>query len=426
MEKFHAVDPKGIYFADLKGPVHPIFHKDRWKNIDAKRYDAMHQSFQIATRLLEVAGPYLCNFLPRPVFHPDTQNRYSKSRPNKRDKVDDYESDESWEPCEGFPRMPERVVIDDKRDPREIELAHRELLDMAKYVQWEETSTLLKEGGFGLNHTGKWKANQVTLQRPDDWIGASERDIKNNLPRRRIVVAVTTKFVDVLLKAPKTTDRHLTAAFACGINLVHELGHTIWVQNLKHDADPVWFGEDVYFEHGTTLIAWLFDGWYPDPIIMKNEMKDALHYGQSWWKQYRAPCDAPKSKITYSVRLEHVQNIMSQASWDQFSLPKDSLRVRKNLLSPRPPFKLGEHARRGLVISGTAWDLNPFYNFFSPSEKHNYDDEEAKFFGDVFRPMDEDWDDQLEVSAGRRVAPRSGSSGRQQLALSKMANHPNL
>ena len=109
--------------------------------------------------------------------------------------------------------------------------------------------------------------------------------------------------------------------------------------------------------------------------------------------QPRSPIAEPEVEITHSVRLEHIQEVMSQSKWRNFNLPRDSRRMRETLWSPRALFKLDMHVRKGLVLRHGAWEFDLAYNFYAPrpAEEGYYDQEEAELPRVApFVPLDKD------------------------------------
>ena len=69
LKRFDAVDSGNNWNPNLTGKLHPFFDIKHWPDITPERFDVLEQSFQLASRLLKFAGPYLCNFLPDPIFY---------------------------------------------------------------------------------------------------------------------------------------------------------------------------------------------------------------------------------------------------------------------------------------------------------------------------------------------------------------------
>lgn len=202
LEQVGTLDTGKTWNPNLTGKLHPFFDRKHWPSISTRRFDALEQSFQLATRLLKVAGPYLCNFLPDPKFN------------GKRVK---------------------RLEVYDNRSFQEIDAANAVLLDIADHVQWRESPEMTTEEGFlGLNHYGP-EVKQINLYGNDniEFNQAARRAKRDGLRHRQLTVSVTGQFVDSLLAAEKGSHAYMVAAFAAAITIVHELGHTIFLHDIR-------------------------------------------------------------------------------------------------------------------------------------------------------------------------------------------------
>jgi len=202
LEQVGALDTGKNWNPNLTGKLHPFFDRRHWPSISTRRFDALEQSFQISTRLLKVAGPYLCNFLPDPKFN----GKWIK-----------------------------RLEVNDCRSFQEINAANTALLDIVDHLQWRESPDITPKDGFlGLNHYGpEVKHNNLHGDDTHEFNQAARRAKRDGLRHRQLTISITSQFVDSLLAAKKGSHAYMVAAFAAAITIVHELGHTIFLHDIR-------------------------------------------------------------------------------------------------------------------------------------------------------------------------------------------------
>lgn len=376
LKQFGVIQTGRKWNLNLKGKVHTIFDQKRW-NIKQARYDALEQSFLLATKLLEVAGPYLCNFLPDQIFTFEEQ----------------------------YGATVRRLVVNDNRTKAEIDAANAVFVDMADSLQWRENRKMLANTGrWGLNHASYEGDSKALVPEEDthedplyEWEEAGEQAQDAGQQHRQITITLASEYVDAILASKPDSDHRLVAVFLAAVNMVHELGHTIYYHDLRSDGDGFWVGDDIHTETGYSFTAWLFDGWLPEPIDLGNQ-KDHLSMknGVYWLKWYRRPVVKPRATYSYSVPLAYIQRLFDQSEWSKFDTPTDSLRIRQALLCPKVPFRNGEHARKARILSDFAWTIG----YAGHQERNDdNDDEDAAFFartsGNTKLAIDEDWTDEL-------------------------------
>ena len=397
LKRFGAIQTGRKWNLNLKGKVHTIFDRKRW-SIEQARYDALEQSFLLGTKLLEVGGPYLCNFLPDPKFTVESQGEFDGGGFDGGGFAGGWDDDDD----SGGIR---RLVVDDKRAKREIDVANAVLVDIADSLQWGENAHMLpKMDRLGVNHASfvaEGKAivpDRDTGADPiDDWQEALEQAQSAGQQHRQITITVASQFVDAILASQHDSDRHLVAVFLAAINMVHELGHTFYYHDLRNNCQPMWVGDDISDETGHSFTAWLFDGWYPEPMYLGNKSDFlAFNTGVQWQKWYRRPVVKPRARYFYSVPLAYIQRLFDQSKWSKFDTLKDSIRIRQELLRPKVSFRNGEHARTA-TLSQYAW-MSGCAGF---EERDDDDDDDDEYFS--FGPassskketlaIDEDWTD---------------------------------
>ena len=349
-----------------------MFYKRQWSAVSSERYDALKQSFILSTKLLQVGSQYLCNFLPADRMKQQMTTFMSLARNHRLPIHLGWTSDD-------------------------IEEAFGELNNIAEYVQWEENSNIWPTSQWtGMNRpTTPRKAVETRSSSPinakfeaaseEAWVRASIRAVGARQPHRHITITVASQFVDAILRSEKDNERHMVAVFAAAINIVHELGNTIVQHRTDWDQRPLWIGKDVVADPGESMLPWLFDGWFPEVNIVSEEKPGLdLDTGMHWRTMFRKPVQQPKALVYYSIPLEHIQRITSEKEWKKFpNLSQDFVRVRYDLLRPATPFRAGEHARRGDLLSEHAWSDEEIYRDFAPSRDLRTRDY-----------VDDDWDDQ--------------------------------
>ena len=360
-----AVDSNRRWFTDLQGDIHPLFSKQRWIGISQERYDALQQSFILGTKLLQVGGQYLCNFLPA-----DRMKR----------QLTAFMS----------PTRHHRLPIHLGWSSEDILEAFEELENIAEHVQWKESTDMWPRRGLNCptaDHSAVETQSSPPLEAvlktatEEAWIRACIRAKAANQLHCSITIYVASQFVDAVLHSKKNSEKHMVALFASSINLIRELGNTIVRHRTDWDQQPLWVGKDVVANPGDSMIAWLFDGWLPEINYLSSEKTELeLETGMCWSKMPRTPIEKPKALFFYSIPLKHIQRIMSHREWNKLSSPSQNFaRIRYDLLCPSTPFRAGEHARKGNILSEDAWINESVMRDFRPSRG-----------GEDYR--DEDWD----------------------------------
>ncbi len=316
--QFQALETKNVRAPDLLTPIHPLFARQNWMNLSDEEYGALDQALMFATLLLEVAGPYLASFLPN---------------------VDEAQMRDN---C---------VLINEDATAQQIQDAREDLLKMAGHIKFEKNDKMVTASNqFGLNHLGTAHNRATNVIGAEDGgrvRGAERRDRQKGLPRRGIRVAIATELLDAILHSEIGSERHLIASFYFGVVLTHELGHTIFLQNWNNRYYDAYVGNDILLELGDSLIGWLFGSWTPQSIhfCKDDRTMQTIKNGLCWQKQIRRPIRKQVATTNYSLPVAHIQRMMTMAEWKKFDLINCPLEARQQLLIPKTPFRIGEHAR---------------------------------------------------------------------------------
>ena len=374
LKQFGAIDTESKWFADLHGDVHPLYARERWSNVEDERYAALRQSFLLSTRLLQVAGPFLCNFLP-----PQNFDCYLDEKSGYLPIADDYDAEMISRAMAELGRMSEHMQWDE--DPDMWQDNHQIGMQMAGL-----THLKLDDPGLG---------DEYTIEQPEEWYGEDERAESAGDKYRQITITIASQYVDAILDSAEDSEQRMVAVFMAAITMTHEIAHHIFFSCIGREIEYFWVGDDVRAETGFSLIAWLFDGWFPEVSHLGNDVDYyAFKCGLHWSKMFRRPIKHPRAEVFYSIPLPHIQRILSQQEWSKFGdLRTDSLAVRQGLLRPKTPFQIGKHARRGYLIRKDRWNFNMEYSGFQTLEEDDTEDENAH---PERAHIDEDWDDTYE------------------------------
>jgi len=130
-------------------------------------------------------------------------------------------------------------------------------------------------------------------------------------------------------------EEYLWTAFMTCMALLHELGHAVYWKgchpkpfSMPRSSCEPFYGADLTMELGDSFVASVFGGWVPVPIVLpeeKNGREDAggsspfrFDAGLAWrqalsWDRHRI---RPKYRAHYSIPIDHMALMYSQASWD--------------------------------------------------------------------------------------------------------------
>ena len=149
--------------------------------------------------------------------------------------------------------------------------------------------------------------------------------------------------------------------------MTHELGHYFACTRAGINVargEPL-VGDAIAMELGLGFIAWLFGGWHPETIMhTTHKGPPDFRQGNTWMPWVQRGATKQQLGTAYSMRIEHMEKLMDQASWDGQPVDSKPGQVRKNLLHA-PSFGPGKCARIARLITringGYGWDESAWY-----------------------------------------------------------------
>ena len=291
LKQFGTIDTSPTYKADLEGE-HP-FRREAFSDLDDDRYAPLEQSFRLAARLLNTARPYLCNFL----------RQIQLVQWSKRGKLSEI-----------------RVLIKDDRPIKQLVEATKQLAKMLEHVRLQEDESMYKSHNvLGLTHTGltDWPDEILgSAESEEAWSYASKISEELGLPFQQLTIAFASQMVDAIIASEPNTEQHMNAIFQAAITITHEIGHAIYYCHKDRKPYPIWVGDDILWETGHSLVAWLFDGFFPQPISLEDDnFSNDFRSGHCWRNMLRKPCLQPRARVIYSMPMAHIQKLLSNQSW---------------------------------------------------------------------------------------------------------------
>ena len=339
LEQFGTMGTPNTYFANLI-EKNLLFHRENFRMTE-DRFNALTQSLSLSQKLLAIAMPYLANFLPRAAL--------DRAGPVLRLNIQEDLNLESW-----------------KRMMRAYTFLISQILPT---ITWTEDDNMFPERGImGVNHTGKNEPmDALATEGPQEWADYAEECTLQGLQYRPVTIHLASQIIDAILDSEPNTEQHMNALFAAAINITHELGHTIYIAIKANVVDYFWVGNDIQAEIGNSLIAYIFNGWYPEPINLEdtydNEDFIAFRNGHEWHKMHRRPCEEPFAEVMYSMPMEHIQRLFNNETWSAFPRLDHTnfADMRRTIFPPLAPFKIGRHARRAKPLPATGWKFKMAY-----------------------------------------------------------------
>ena len=374
LREFGAINSGKAWILDLHGPVHPFFDRENWRGLSQDRYDALQQSFQLCTRMLEVGAPFVSSYLPKIKITP-ADSHFAHPRLHT-------------------PPIPWPAVMAEACEALEV---------VAVFVDWHENPDMWPRirgtKRQGLTHVMMTEQSEAIPKDPfGDSKAAAAQAIERNEPHRQLHVTIASQYIDAILSARKNRDhdQNLIATFSAAMIIIREIGHVLFFQDIHQPCEHYWVNNNLESEPGNSFIAWFFNGWYPQDSYLDNEAEyHAFKCGMHWCKQHALEIKSglatpkhPSGLIYYSIPLEHMSRMLSNDAWAKYqNLRKESEAVRRELLYPNTPFRRGRHARRGTQIRMDLWD----WLTENTSQKYRY---YIKQTAEDYEPhVDEDWDD---------------------------------
>ena len=374
LKQFGAIDSGRAWILDLRGPVHPFFDRENWSDLSQDRYDALQQSFQLCTRMLEVGAPFVSSYLPEMKMTPaDSHFKYP------------------------------RLHIQPNPWPVAMEESYKALEVVTRFVSWHEDLDMWPRIGGPkwqghIHVTNPEEGQMIPRDSVEAFNAAATHAMKWKEPHRHLHVTIASQYVDAILSARENRDhdQNLIATFSAAMNIIREIGHVLFLQDIHQPCEHYWVSQNLESEPGNSFIAWFCNGWYPRDSYLDNEAEyHAFRCGMHWCKQHATEEKSgwvnpkhPSGLIYYSVPLEYMSRLLSNDAWSKYqNLRKESGAVRRELLYPHTPFRLGRHARRGTQIRMDLWDQ------LTETTSQKYRKYVKQTAEDYAPHVDEDWDD---------------------------------
>ena len=318
LAEFGTTHTDPTYVANLMN-WHP-FYEELWR-IEKKRYVVLEQSFRLSARLLLVGLPgFICNFLPKPQRLGSQENGI-------------------------------RIALFPRNELHMRWALHHLRTEIFPNLRFSEDADIWPDANImSLTHTGLVMASDAASQ---------ERAEAANEQYRVLDITIASQIIDILLNAPNDTEQYMNALFAAAISVTREIAHILWLANPRNPTGSVWVGNDIESELGNSFLAHLFNGWYPEPILIGKHYEEyhSFKNGFQWVKMHRRPCRQPYALVYYSVPMDFIQKLFREESWapyNEMSIESIDM-VKQNILDPKAPFRIGRHARRARVLPKDDW-----------------------------------------------------------------------
>ena len=307
-------------------PLLKLFQADRWE-VTPEEHRLLQPSIQLASNLVRAAMPYIASFLP------SEQGMFIDGN-----LVDGKGRRELL--------CPPNVPL--KQDPSkaEVESAFLALEALAPLISWRKHSVGLDNYTDASGEPKGWlcRARYVDqVERPrdefemidpidfdtmDDRRDDSE-DMFKFFPHRRLMISFPGEYVRALEEAPQPSEQHLRATFLAGISMAHEVGHAIFHQDIRL-WNPSFLGEPYPGDYcsaelGFAFVAWIFNGYHPQPCDMGGLPLLKFTTPLQWDQRYTTAIgQRPLYKTQYSISMDYIQEKLKQAWWDR--IPNEDLR----------------------------------------------------------------------------------------------------
>lgn len=303
---------------DLNGKLHKLFDRKRWEVTDTE-YNLLRPSMHLASNLLDVGMPYITNFLPSEKLYSEQSNG---SGSNEFDAVE----------------CPQVIPFNETSSEKQISETRRELEDVSNYVRWQVNYEMYRDLSPDVNGNPlEWIGitRLVDTERPweptsyEDILDADDESRSRGLRRRPLVIGIMGEYVTALKNFKEGSEAHLRATFMAAITITHEVGHAIFHQDFRALNPPFlqepWVGAECSAELGFSFISWIFNGHHP-----QARGEESVDFSLSlYWDPRYTIRDNPRPlyKVHYSIRLEYIENILTQDFWGQWA----GLRSSSNL-----------------------------------------------------------------------------------------------
>lgn len=296
--------------------LHPFFTRSRW-NTDDDTYAPLEQSFIFATLLLQSANPYFASFLPHTIQAVEGQHT--------------------------IVRLNDVTAV---QDP----IVSNLLKEVAVATQWRV------EPGLWQKHRVTSGISCISRPQPPDQLefdetqeevtASDQQERAQGRTRRQLTITITNEFVGTLKYYKAGTQEHLTISFMAAITMLGEIARAAYLSDFDRSISIVpYIGTDRINSFHHSFIAWLFGGWYPEPMNMAvHNLPDA---GLCWVRQTTIDAPRPYYITKYSMDVDYLGRVMSQEAWDGLSVSDQQNHgiVADRLLRPQLPFRRGHSAR---------------------------------------------------------------------------------
>lgn len=337
--------------------LHPFFNETRWAT-DIGSYAQLNQSFVFATLLLQGANQYFASFLPH--------------------------TDEQVEGQHTILRLKHATAAEET-------VASNLLREVAESTRWRLEPRLWQS-----QHRATSGISCISHPHPPDHLRFDEtpEEVKasdqqahdEGRLRRQLTITIADEFVQVLSHYEAGTQEHLTISFMVAITILGEIARAVYLTDFDRSTTIVpYIGTDRIASFQQSFVAWLFGGWYPEPINPNSHV--LADSGLCWVRQ--PTTDTPRRYFItkYSMDVDYLGRVMSQRAWDEMSSrqQKNHASVVDRLLRPRLPFRPGHTAR-------TAIDDYESPNGVKQWKTQQRGDEHHQFPEDIPPYHDPDWD----------------------------------
>ncbi|KAK5634538.1 hypothetical protein RRF57_010252 [Xylaria bambusicola] len=323
---------------DLQGQVHAIF--TNWVGLTSEIREELEQPILLASRILEACGiPWLSDFLIDDIFD---ENYPGTQRDNFVISIPGHENQ----------RCPHSIVRHDRayratREKRDKwRAAARDALqnDLPSLIQWQIDKDIFHERGW-IGYTCRHPRGDLPLSEIDKYETIEKFDsVCLHEGSRNLTILVTAEYparlAELRRQGKAQSEEYLLTAFMVTVTILHELGHAIYWKDrrsLTRDLREPFYGTDLEMELGDSFISSIFGGWVPVPVRGMRKLREDFNFadGLAWrqalnWDHHRM---RPKYRAHYSIPVEYIARLFSEASW--------SLAPNKAMELVRPKFLTG-------------------------------------------------------------------------------------
>ncbi|KAI1342315.1 hypothetical protein F5Y15DRAFT_299425 [Xylariaceae sp. FL0016] len=315
---------------DLQGEIHPVFAN--WVKTGHDLRLELEQPLLLATKILEAAGiPWLSDFLIDDIFDPSYPGRGSCC---------------SIRAALGLPEdtVPQTIVrhqrapwVTPEMKAKWLDLTNQHMRNgLARSLTWEIDGEMFQEKGW-VGYTCRHPRGGMPLNEVDRFETIERFDFEcENQKFRRMSILLMAEYprqlAELRSRGRQNSEEYLLTAFMTAVTILHEFGHVAYWKNTRsltqQMAEP-FYGADLEMELGDSFIASIFGGYVPFPIRDNARLRQAFSFedGLCWrqalsWDYHRL---RPKFRAHYSVSVDHIARLFTQASWTNAQDPTTHL-----------------------------------------------------------------------------------------------------